>query len=125
MNLPLLMFNQLKRVRIFCAEVYRLQLISFVGLLESTFATVPLPSCTTDLYAVRVPLSEIQSFRKMSSTIGMHYSIYVRMRFLCRVGTPNIIVVLQGGIALPPYYFHAGGVREFLSCVEDYATLIK
>lgn len=34
-------------------------------------------------------------------------------------------MVLQGGIALPPYYFHAGGVREFLSCVEDYATLIK
>ena len=40
-------------------------------------------------------------------------------------GTPNIIVVLQGGIALPPYYFQAGGVREFLNCVEDYATLIK
>lgn len=38
---------------------------------------------------------------------------------------PNIIVVLQGGIALPPYYFHTGGVREFLDSVEEYATLIK
>lgn len=43
----------------------------YVGLLESTFATVPLPTCTTDLYAVRVPLSEIQSFRKMASAIGI------------------------------------------------------
>lgn len=76
---------------------------------EASQINVPPPACTTDLYAVRVPLSEVQSIRKMSSGIGV----------------PHITVVLTGGIALPPYYFHTGGIREFLNSIEEYATLIK
>lgn len=48
----------------------------FTGLMESSNSTIPLPTCTTDLYAVRVPLAEIQSFRKMSSAMGkLNYSL--------------------------------------------------
>lgn len=62
-----------------------------------------------DLYALKVPLKDIRSIKRYQPTIGI----------------PHIIIVSNTGIAFPPYYFHAGGSREFLNALKDHVNLSK
>ena len=39
--------------------------------------------------------------------------------------THFLIVVLQTGAALPPLYFHDGGVRDFIACLRAHAPLTR
>lgn len=73
--------------------------------LQST--TVP-ESRDTDktMYAVHpIPLSDIKAVTRHVPRLGWHY----------------IIVVLNSGLTLPPFYFNKGGVKSFISALKEHA----
>ncbi|KAK8568711.1 hypothetical protein V6N13_106606 [Hibiscus sabdariffa] len=62
------------------------------------------------LYTIRaVPFTDVRSIRRHTPAIGWQY----------------IIVVLSSGLAYPPLYFYNGGVREFLTTVEQHVSLVR
>jgi len=65
---------------------------------------VPSP---TDLYALQVSLKEIRSIK----------------RYIPSIGIPHILIVTQSGIALTPYYFYSGGVREFFTSLKQHVNV--
>eukprot|EP00736_Rhodelphis_marinus_P006448 Rmarinus@m.14655 len=59
------------------------------------------------VYAFRVPLRSIQSFRRTVPTIG----------------SPHVTLVLQNGLSLPPLYLPEYICQEFLSSISSLMTL--
>lgn len=58
------------------------------------------------MYTVHpIPLFEIKSITKHVPRLSWHY----------------IVIVLNSGVTLAPFYFNKGGVRRFLSALKDYA----
>lgn len=58
------------------------------------------------MYAVHpIPLSDIKAISRHVSRLSWHY----------------IIIVLNSGLTLPPFYFNKGGVRSFISALKEHA----
>lgn len=63
-----------------------------------------------EAYAVHsIPVADICALKRHTPTIGFHF----------------VIVVLHSGVALPPFYFHEGGVREFLAVLKENVDLTR
>jgi len=60
------------------------------------------------LYAMRVNTAELRSLKRYIPTIGVSH----------------LILISKEGLAFPPFFFHAGGVREFMGALRMYTTLV-
>lgn len=93
-----------------------------------------------DAYAVsNIPVADICALKRHTPTIGFHFVIVVlhsgESVFYCgsRPPTPRNSALRHGhsltrallpaGVALPPFYFHDGGVREFLAVLREHVNL--
>mmetsp|Transcript_12268 Transcript_12268/g.40285 ORF Transcript_12268/g.40285 Transcript_12268/m.40285 type:complete len:762 (-) Transcript_12268:302-2587(-) len=62
------------------------------------------------MYAVHpIPLSEVRAVRRYTPQFMLHH----------------VVISLHNGVALPPLYFHAGGVRNFFSKLREHVTLSR
>ncbi|KAK9815964.1 hypothetical protein WJX74_004614, partial [Apatococcus lobatus] len=62
------------------------------------------------MYAVHpIALSEVKAIRKHTSTFA----------------SQHIVIILQNGLTLPPFYFNNGGVKALFAALKQHANLVK
>eukprot|EP00741_Cyanophora_paradoxa_P003819 tig00000718_g3713.t1 len=98
---------------------------SATGSSNGTRATAPAPQqsvpaptpaaprshSSAELYAVRVMVSDIQSFRKfIPPPLG---------------GFPQLIIKTKSGLAYPPLYFHDSGLKDFFNAMKEHVTVAR
>ncbi|XP_057550041.1 uncharacterized protein LOC130828204 isoform X2 [Amaranthus tricolor] len=63
-----------------------------------------------ELYTIRpLPFTDVRSIKRHAPALGWQY----------------IIIVLSSGLAFPSLYFYNGGVREFLTTIKQYVSLVR
>ena len=66
-----------------------------------------------ELYSLNLKLTDIRSIHRHMPALGG------------ALGWPFIVIVISGGVAMAPLYFHAGGMRELFRVLREHTCLFR